>query len=604
MKNSSVVVASVVIAVLLLTCSPCAAQIPTQMNYQVMLTNDDDEPLADQSVSITFRIYTQEVGGGPVWNETHLVTTNSIGVATVVLGSLTPLDVDFDVPLWLQVDVGGETLTPRHPLLSAPYARRSAASDHADEADHAADADHAAEADHATTADSATSADSALDSAELDGVPAAAYALDDDLSQAGSLNDPLNPLEWTQLKNVPAGFADGIDDAGAGVADGHSLDAEDGFPVDVVRVDTTGRTYVGTVAPVSSWGAALSATSGSALMGMKLETDSYYANVPGMHALCDESTAIIANAKLPLGWMNFPMYAAGVYGSGEGNANGGQFVSLGSGKGLVCGSSEDGHSLHSRAYGTGYSGFFEDGAGVYIETAESTPVVEITSTRTSGVGDALHLFSQPNVSSSTWTLKSECGNGVAGAFVKSNDDDEYAVYVAGDSPTSEGLYVSGTIVSTAPLARVVETSRGREAVFGVASPSVEIIVSGLGRLSAGAARVEFDRLFTESIAGPEDLRVTATPIGGWSALYVENADASGFDLKSDAGDKEIAFYWMAMGRAAGHERNPELTLPDGGSIRELAGQKDEETVLTRPERREQPGVVTARGSQEPVEVLP
>jgi len=164
-----------------------------------MLTDNADQPLADQSVQLVFRIYNMESGGGSLWTETHNVMTNSIGVVSVVLGGTNPLHLLFNVQLWLEVEVDGEVMTPRRPLTPAPYARRAGEADHASEADQAVDSDHAVSSD------------------ELDGVPASAWALDDDLWQPGTLNNPANPLEWTKLKSVPAGFADGTDDVGTGV---------------------------------------------------------------------------------------------------------------------------------------------------------------------------------------------------------------------------------------------------------------------------------------------------------------------------------------------------------------------------------------------------
>lgn len=38
------------------------------------------------------------------------------------------------------------------------------------------------------------------------------------LSAPGTLNKANNPVDWTRLKNVPAGLADGIDDVGGGAA--------------------------------------------------------------------------------------------------------------------------------------------------------------------------------------------------------------------------------------------------------------------------------------------------------------------------------------------------------------------------------------------------
>ncbi|MEX2204363.1 MAG: hypothetical protein WD965_09785 [Actinomycetota bacterium] len=36
------------------------------------------------------------------------------------------------------------------------------------------------------------------------------------LANPGTINNARNPVDWTKLKNVPAGFADGVDDSGAG----------------------------------------------------------------------------------------------------------------------------------------------------------------------------------------------------------------------------------------------------------------------------------------------------------------------------------------------------------------------------------------------------
>jgi len=107
---------------LVLLAALCPAQVPQKINYQVMLTDDDDEPLADESVTMVFTIYDHETVGTALWTETQNVTTNSIGVVSVLLGDVHPIDIDFDSPLWLEVEVGGETLSPRRALVGAPYA--------------------------------------------------------------------------------------------------------------------------------------------------------------------------------------------------------------------------------------------------------------------------------------------------------------------------------------------------------------------------------------------------------------------------------------------------------------------------------------------------
>jgi len=111
-----------IVATLLLAAVSASGQVPEKMNYQVMLTNDSDEPLANESVQLVFRIYNVDAGGASLWTETHNVVTNSIGVVSVVLGTYNPLSLAFEGPLWLQVAVDGETMLPRRELTSAPYA--------------------------------------------------------------------------------------------------------------------------------------------------------------------------------------------------------------------------------------------------------------------------------------------------------------------------------------------------------------------------------------------------------------------------------------------------------------------------------------------------
>jgi hypothetical protein len=192
------------------------AQVPEKMDYQVMLTDDSDQPLADATVSMAFRLYDAESGGTLKWSENQDVTTNSIGVASVVLGSVgTIYSPDFVDPLWLEVEVDGQILSPRRELVSAPYAFYAADSD------------------------------------ALGGLEADDYVTDLTLSMPGAINDVANPVDWTRLKSVPTGFADGTDDVG-GTGDGYSLDADDGDPADALYVASDGSVGIGTTSPIEN----------------------------------------------------------------------------------------------------------------------------------------------------------------------------------------------------------------------------------------------------------------------------------------------------------------------------------------------------------------
>jgi len=542
-------------AVVVAAALACSAQVPERMNYQVMLTDGADQPIAGQTVSVVFRIYDQESGGTVLWTEPQTVTTNSIGVASVILGSVSALDIDFAGPRWLEVEVEGEILAPRRELVASPYARQ------------------------------------AQNSANLGGEPAASYALSGPLSAPGTINDSGNPVDWTELKNVPAGFADGTDDTGAGAGDGYSLDASDGDPVDVVYVEGTGNVLVNGTTP---WAAAMEVTADRDSMGVYVFSNNSDATAVALVAVSDSTTGLVGNSYESAQSYTVPLNPAGVGGIGSGPADGGFFGANGSGDGIECRSAGLGSALHAEG-GLGYSGHFLDGAGVSIERAGGIPVLYVDNTSTTGWGDAARFYSESGVASNTWTIYSECYEGNTARFEKNTDDNEYAVTIYGANASAEGLYVGGSIFTTAPAARGVETSRGEEAVFGVTSADVSVIASGTGVLSGGAARVEFDRLFAESVSGDADLRVTVTPIGAWSALYIERIDDGGFDIKSGAGEKNVEFHWMAVGRAKGYQERPRISMPDPSVDEAIAREKAESLAAQRaslPTRQGGSGTVT------------
>jgi hypothetical protein len=527
---------------------------PIQFNYQMMLTDDADNALADQELELGFALYDQAEGGTMVWSEIQNATTNSIGVVSVALGTVNPISFYTFGPMWLQVTVNGEPLDPRRQFQWSPYSVTAM------EAYHAADTDY------------------------LGGVSFDSYAQYDDLSTPGTVNNPGNPLEWTKLKSVPDGFSDGIDNAGEG--DGNSLDAPDGDPTDAIWVDADGRVLVGDDYVIGSF--AVEAL--PERVGGYFWSDSDNVLNVGAIVSSDSTSGLVGNTGNAATSYTVPVTESGIGGVATNNGNGGSFFALGEGTGVYTTSSGAGSAIQAVAGGMGYSGDFSGGSGIRIRRSSGYPVVDVISDVTSGFGDALRVASGSGVSSATWTLRSYCYQGSAGYLQKSIDDNAYAVQIYGASSSSEGLYVSGTIVSTAPVARTVQTSRGKEAVFGVSAADADVIASGTGRLNGGTARVDFDRLFAESITGPDGLRITATPIGVWSALYVERIDAGGFDLRSASGDAGAEFHWVAVGRAAGDGRSHDVTIPDDDATRALAQEKEREVERLRPPDVEQPGV--------------
>lgn len=77
----------------------------------------------DGDYSLTFKLYTTETGGTPVWSETQSTVNIIGGVYSVTLGTVNPLTAAFDQTYYLGITVGsGAELTPRARLTSSPYA--------------------------------------------------------------------------------------------------------------------------------------------------------------------------------------------------------------------------------------------------------------------------------------------------------------------------------------------------------------------------------------------------------------------------------------------------------------------------------------------------
>ena len=105
------------------------AAVPATLSYQGFLTNPSTGAPLNAAVgsplSVTFRLYNVAAGGTALYTEVQPVTVTN-GNFNVQLGAVTPLTLPFDVPYWLETAVGTETLTPRQPLSSSPYALRVA----------------------------------------------------------------------------------------------------------------------------------------------------------------------------------------------------------------------------------------------------------------------------------------------------------------------------------------------------------------------------------------------------------------------------------------------------------------------------------------------
>jgi hypothetical protein len=605
------------LAVLAMPFARVAADVPEFMSYQGLLRDGVGDPVPDGAYHVTFQLYDVETGGSPLWIEIQTVFTVD-GVFNAKLGKITPLtSLDFLVPYWLGITVGGDPeLTPRVELATVPYAG------------HAAFADHVLEGD---------------DDWRFDG--------DNIYRDVGNVGIGISAmdarLDVLQGDGICADFSNGSEAGNFTIRARNYGGTAGGF-----YAGDVGNPYPTIASAVYAFGGpghrggffvaqgdeegllAQSQGNGPALSGWAYGTG-YSGYFTGGHGVYCDNQIEMVGFKMPSGavpgyvltsdgsgvgtWQPAPGGAGGditaVYaddGLIGGATSGDAHVGVGAGTGIEVttdavgltlpyssGSAYDARFVNEGQASSVSSSMITDGQVAFADmqnvfalgsstwywsqttgqfdidhTGSDYPVMTIDNESNASDGDCLYLSSNGSAAgSSTYVLYSNTYRGKAGQFSKYTDDNQYAVNITGASSSSEGLYVYGTIVSTLPLVRSVETSRGREPVFGVEAADPAVVASGRARLAGGSADVAFDRMFTESVSGSADVRVTVTPIGGWSAIYVVSTAPSGFSVRSASGATDIDFYWTAAGRSKDAVDRAAITLPDPDEERRIEAAK-------------------------------
>ena len=124
----------------LLCLTNLSAQTPTSFQYQAVLRDASGGILANKDVEIGIAILQGSITGNEVFSETHLVTTNSFGLANLQIGSVNTTGMEAmgwgSGPYFVQVSLDG-TIMGTSQLLSVPYAlyAKSVENDLVDDAD-------------------------------------------------------------------------------------------------------------------------------------------------------------------------------------------------------------------------------------------------------------------------------------------------------------------------------------------------------------------------------------------------------------------------------------------------------------------------------------
>jgi len=98
------------------------ADLPRTISHQGQLIDESGEPVENETLDFTFRLYDSEFGENGIWIEEQQLQVRE-GLFNATLGSESPLNLPFDEQYWLGITIDdGDELTPRIPLDATPYA--------------------------------------------------------------------------------------------------------------------------------------------------------------------------------------------------------------------------------------------------------------------------------------------------------------------------------------------------------------------------------------------------------------------------------------------------------------------------------------------------
>lgn len=142
-----------VLVIALISMISSAWDVPGLINYQGNLTDPNGVEL-NGDYEMSFSLYNTETEGSSLWREQQTVKVTK-GIYNVNLGDTNPLNFEIfnNDTLYLEVQIGEETLTPRQHLTSTPFAIKAGNVAKAGDADtvngiHAADLEESVEIDN------------------------------------------------------------------------------------------------------------------------------------------------------------------------------------------------------------------------------------------------------------------------------------------------------------------------------------------------------------------------------------------------------------------------------------------------------------------------
>ncbi|MBD3583126.1 hypothetical protein [Flavobacterium selenitireducens] len=176
-----------------------------------------------------------------------------------------------------------------------------------------------------------------------------------------------------------------------------------------------------------------------------------------------------------------------------------------------------------------------------------------------GIGGSITILNNGNRMATAPTPNNHVGIGIKGGFMGG--------YVAGSEfglvahGKEFGAYVQGNTIVNEPIVKLTETGASeRTATYVPTSTDVDIMTRGRGQLQNGTAFVAFKKGFATSVADPETINVTITPMQETKGVFVSRVTKDGFYVTENAsGGSNAVFNWVAVGTQKGYEDGVEIS---------------------------------------------
>jgi hypothetical protein len=115
---------------------------------------------------------------------------------------------------------------------------------------------------------------------------------------------------------------------------------------------------------------------------------------------------------------------------------------------------------------------------------------------------------------------------------------------------------NGNLACTGAKSAVVPVDNGQHhvALYAVEAPQNWFEDFGSGRLASGAATINLDRTFAQTVDSTSDYHVFLTPESDCRGLYVTNKTASGFEVHElGGGQSNVPFAYRIVALRRGYE---------------------------------------------------